>query len=184
MLAGQAEEMSVDQQRVRKTYTYKLVPTPEQEQALESVLWRCGVVANAPMRACKSAQPPGSSAACGVCVSCAMQSAHLPAIKAVRPEYREINAQVVQEVLHRLDKAFAACFRRVTAGARPGYPRVQGTDRSTSITYPQMGELGEHGGAVLDGGGWRDAEPIEDRAPPHSTPPSARRHPQDRLHQP
>jgi len=52
-------------------------------------------------------------------------------------------------VLHRLDNAFAAFFRRVTAGARPGYPRFQGQDRYNSFTYPQVGA---HGGAVLDGG--------------------------------
>jgi putative transposase len=80
-----------------------------------------------------------------------MQSAHLPAIKVVRPAYREINAQVVQDVLHRLDTAFAACFRRVTAGEHPGYPRFQGRDRYNSFTYPQVGAHGGHG-AALDGG--------------------------------
>jgi putative transposase len=81
-----------------------------------------------------------------------MQSAQLPAIKDGRPEYREINAQVVQDVLHRLDKACAAIFRRVKAGARPGYPRLQGRDRYTSFTYPQAGAHGGHGGASVDGG--------------------------------
>jgi putative transposase len=46
----------------------------------------------------------------------------------VRPDYRDLNAQVLQDVLHRLDNAFAACFRRVKAGAHPGCPRLQGTD--------------------------------------------------------
>jgi putative transposase len=72
-----------------------------------------------------------------------------PRIKAVRPEYRDVYAQVLQDVLHRLDNAFAAFFRRVTTGEHPGYPRFQGTDRYNSFTYPQMGA---HGGAVLDGG--------------------------------
>jgi putative transposase len=81
-----------------------------------------------------------------------MQSAQPPAIKEVRPEeYREINAQVLQDVLHRLDRACAAFFRRRQAGARPGYPRLQGTDRYTSFTYPQVGGHGGHGGAVVDG---------------------------------
>jgi putative transposase len=84
-------------------------------------------------------------------VTFAMQSAQLPTIKEVRPEYREINAQVVQDVLHRLDKACAAFFRRVTAGEQPGYHRFQGRDRYTSFTYPHGGH-GGHGGAVLDGG--------------------------------
>src|SRR5262249_26769766 len=86
---------------------------------------------------------------CRVCVTFAMQSAQLPAIKQVRPDYRDLNAQVLQDVLHRLDKAFAAFFRRLQAGERPGYPRFQGPDRYNSFTYPQVGA---HGGAVPDGG--------------------------------
>jgi hypothetical protein len=45
MLACQAEELRRDQQRARKTFTYKLLPTPEQERTLQTVVWRCGVVA-------------------------------------------------------------------------------------------------------------------------------------------
>jgi putative transposase len=52
-------------------------------------------------------------------------------------------------VLHRVDKTFQAFFQRVKHGETPGYPRFQGKDRSTSFTYPQVGE---HGGAALDGG--------------------------------
>jgi hypothetical protein len=31
----------MDQQRVRKAFKYQLLPTPEQEQAMASVVWRC-----------------------------------------------------------------------------------------------------------------------------------------------
>jgi putative transposase len=133
----------MDQQRVRKTYKYQLLPTPEQERALATVLWRCRELSNAGLQERKAAWEM-----CRVCVSFAMQSAQLPAIKQARPEYNDLNAQVLQDVLHRLEKALAACFRRVQAGARPGYPRLQGTDRSNSFTYPQVGA---HGGAVVDG---------------------------------
>jgi putative transposase len=137
--------MHMEEQRVRKTFKYKLVPTPEQERALATVVWRCRELYNAGLQERKAAWEQ-----CRVCVSFAMQSAQLPAIKDVRPEYRDLNAQVLQEVLHRLDNAFAAFFRRVKAGERqPGYPRFQGTDRYNSFTYPQVGA---HGGAVLDGG--------------------------------
>jgi putative transposase len=91
---------------------------------------------------------------CLTSVTVAMQSAQLPASKQVWPEYHEIHAQVLQDVLHRLDRACAAFFRRVQAGARPGYPRFQGRDRYASFTYPQVGEHGGHGGAVVDGGRW------------------------------
>jgi putative transposase len=152
MLACQAEEMDMDQLSARKTYKYKLMPTPAQQRTLATVVWRCGAAASSPTLVCRSAQPPGNSAECGVSVRFAMQSAHLPAIKVVRPEYREINTQVVQDVLHRLDKAFAAFVRRVTAGEHPGYPRFQGRDRYTSCTYLQVGAHGGHGGAAVDGG--------------------------------
>jgi putative transposase len=137
----------MEQQSARKTFTYKLVPTPEQERTLETVVWRCRELNNAGLQERTAAWEQ-----CGVSVTFAMQSAQLPAIKAVRPEYHEINAQVVQDVLHRLDKACAAFFRRLQAGAHPGYPRFQGRVRYHSFTYPQMGGHGAHGGAVVDGG--------------------------------
>jgi putative transposase len=129
---------------VRKTFTYQLLPTPAQQRTLATVVWRCRELYNAGLQERKVAWEQ-----CGITVTFAMQSAQLPAIKEVRPEYREINAQVLQDVLHRLDNAFAAFFRRVQVGERAGYPRFQGTDRYNSFTYPQVGE---HGGAVLDGG--------------------------------
>jgi putative transposase len=70
----------------------------------------------------------------------------LPDLKAACPEYAEINAQVLQDVLRRLDKTFQAFFRRVKAGETPGYPRFRGHSRYHSFTYPQYG-----GGVILDG---------------------------------
>jgi putative transposase len=135
----------MEQQRARKTFKYQLVPTPEQKRTLATVLWRCRELYNAGLQERKAAWEQRR-----VCVTFAMQSAQLPAIKDVRPDYRDINAQVLQDVLHRLDKAFGAFFRRVQAGEQhPGYPRFQGTDRYNSLTYPQVGA---HGGAALDGG--------------------------------
>jgi putative transposase len=129
---------------VRKTYKYKLTPTPEQARALEAVLWRCRELYNAGLQERKAAWEK-----CHISVSFAMQSAQLPGIMEVRPEYREISAQVLQDVLHRLDKTFQAYFWRMQNGELPGYPRFQGKNSSTSFTYPQVGR---HGGAVLDGG--------------------------------
>jgi putative transposase len=134
----------MEQQGMRKPYKYQLMPTPEQEQALATVLWRCRELYNAGLEERKAAWER-----CRVSVTFAMQSAQLPPIKDVRPQYREINAQVLQEVLHRLDKAFQAFVRRVKAGEQPSYPRFQGKDRYPSFTYAQVGEPG---GAVLDGG--------------------------------
>jgi putative transposase len=132
------------QQRARKTYTYQPVPTPEQERTLEIVVWRCRELYTAGLQERRAACEKRR-----VYMSFARQSAQLPAIQAVRPAYGDISAQVLQDVLHRLERAFAACFCRVQAGAHPGYPRLQGADRYHSFTSPQVGA---HGGAALDGG--------------------------------
>ena len=86
---------------------------------------------------------------CGVSVNYYQQKAELPGIKEAMPDYAEVNAQVLQDVVLRVDRAFQAFFRRLQAGETPGYPRFQGRDRYNSFTYPQVGE---HGGAALDGG--------------------------------
>jgi len=44
------------------------------------------------------------------------QQAELPGIKEAMPEYGEVNAQVLQDVVLRMDHAFQAFFRRVKNG--------------------------------------------------------------------
>ncbi len=39
----------MEQQRVRKTFKYKLMPTSEQARAVERVLWRCRTLYNTVM---------------------------------------------------------------------------------------------------------------------------------------
>jgi len=129
------------QQAVRKTFKYKLNPSPEQERAMAFVLRRCRELYNAALEERRDAWHK-----CGVSVTEASQSAQLPAVKEVRPDYRDIHSQVLQDVLTRLDRAFAAFFRRLREGQTPGYPRFQGAARYTSFTYKQFGY-----GATLDG---------------------------------
>jgi putative transposase len=127
---------------VRKTFKYKLQPTAEQEATMAFVLTRCQELYNAALTERREAWRMRR-----VGITLAAQSAQLPAIKAVRPEYRDIHSQVLQDVLTRLDWAFQAYFRRVKAGETPGYPRFQGTNRYDSFTYKQFGN-----GAALDNG--------------------------------
>jgi putative transposase len=129
---------------LRKAYKYKLKPTPEQERVLAETLWQCRRLYNTALE-----QRITAYRRCGVSLSQDEQSAELPDLKAAFPEYANINAQVVQDVLARLDKTYQAFFRRVKAGQTPGYPRFQGADRWHSFTYKQVGE---HGGARLDNG--------------------------------
>src|SRR5215470_7251895 len=128
------------QQRMRKTYKYQLKPTLEQEQAMAFVIRRCRERYNAALQERRDAWQK-----CSVSITLAGQSAQLPAVKEVRPEYRDLHAQVLQDVLRRLDRAFQAFFRRIREGQTPGYPRFQGTTRYSSFTDKQVGN-----GATLD----------------------------------
>jgi putative transposase len=136
----------MDQQQsdcVRKTFKYKLMPTPDQARALEVVVWRCRTLYNAALEQRKTAWER-----CHVSVTYYQQKAELPDLKAACPEYAKVHAQVVQDVVLRVERAFHAFFRRLKHGEEPGYPRFQGRDRSNSFTYPQYGG---HGGVVLGG---------------------------------
>jgi putative transposase len=65
------------------------------------------------------------------------------------PDYGEVHAQVLQDVVLRVDRAYQAFFRRIASGDTPGYPRFHGYDRYNSFTYPQVGQ---RGGARFDNG--------------------------------
>jgi len=71
------------------------------------------------------------------------QSAKLPKLKKDKPEFKEVNSQVLQQVLVRLDRSFKSFFRRIKAGEKPGYPRFKTEGWYSSLIYPQH-EAGFH----------------------------------------
>jgi len=112
-------------QRARKTYKYKLMPTPEHEQALGTVLLRCRTLYNCAQeqRTTWWGRVQARSA------TYFQQKAELPDLKGSCPEYCEVHSQVLQDVLLRVERTFQAFFRRIKNGETPGYPRFQGTNR-------------------------------------------------------
>ncbi|MFD9215524.1 RNA-guided endonuclease InsQ/TnpB family protein [Streptomyces sp. NPDC059544] len=69
------------------------------------------------------------------------QSAQLKDIRAFDPERQgrwSFSSQ--QATLRRLDKAFAAFFRRVRAGEKPGYPRFRGVNWFDTVDFPKDGD--------------------------------------------
>jgi putative transposase len=131
------------QQGVRKTFTYQLLPTPEQEQALATVVWRCRTLYNVAREQRTTWWDRGQ----GTGATSYQQQAELPDRKAACPEYAAVHAHVLQDVIVRVDRTFQAFFHRVMAGEQPGYPRFQGTDRYHSFTFPEYGN-----GTVVNGG--------------------------------
>ncbi len=134
----------MDEQTTRKSYTYKLKPTLEQERQLERTLMLCRHVYNAAIGERREAWRLR-----GVSVNYYQQKAELPGIKEAMPDYAEVNSQVLQDVVLRVDRAYQAFFRRVKSGETAGYPRFQGRNRYHSFSYPQVGE---HGGVRVDNG--------------------------------
>jgi putative transposase len=134
----------MEQQRMRKTFKYKLKPAPVQERGIERAPLLCRPVDNAAVGERREAWRMRD-----VSVASSQQKAESPSSKEAMPEYAEVNAQVSQDAALRRDRAFAAFFHRIRAGQRPGSPRFHGRDRYNSFTCPQVGD---HGGARVDNG--------------------------------
>ncbi len=117
-----------------KAYKFRLYPTRKQVTTLEWTLRRCCELYNAALQERRDAYRMG-----GVSISYEMQAEQLKEVKQLREEYQQIHSQVQQDVLKRLDKAFAAFFRRLKNSETPGYPRFKSGDRYDSFTYPQDG---------------------------------------------
>jgi len=124
----------MEQQTVRKTYKYKLKPTPPQEQALEGVLWHCRERYNTALEQRSTAWQHRH-----VSVSRYEQEAELKDMRAEFPEYAAIHSHVLQDVLARLDKTYQAFFRRVQRGEKAGFPRFKGKNRCHSCTFKEYG---------------------------------------------
>src|SRR6476659_7318328 len=119
----------MEQQSVRKTYQYKLTPTPEQARALDRTLMLCRHIYNAAVGERREAWRLR-----GVSVTYFQQKAELPGIKEAMPDYAEVNAQVLQDVILRGDRACQAFFRRVQAGETPGI-RASTAESATTASH-------------------------------------------------
>jgi putative transposase len=119
---------------MNKTYQFRLYPTKKQQATLNKWLALCCEVYNAALQERRDAYRMA-----GVSLGFAQQCAELPGCKEVRPELAEVNSQVVQDAVKRVDLAFAAFFRRCEAGEQPGYPRFRSRFRYDSLTFKQYG---------------------------------------------
>ena len=123
-----------EKQQPRKTYHFRIYPTRKQTQTLEHWLGLCCQVYNAALDERRSAYRMA-----GVSLSYAHQCAELPACKEVCPELCEVPAQVLQDAVKRVDRAYADFFRRVENAEEPGYPRFKSRSRYASMTFKQYG---------------------------------------------
>jgi putative transposase len=115
-----------------KSFKYRIYPNKANAEELQWTLDRCRELYNAALAERKEAYRMA-----GKQISYFDQKRDLVEIKSeIRPEYKEIGSQVLQDVILRVEKAYKAFFRRVKNGEKPGFPRFQGRNRYNSFTYP------------------------------------------------
>jgi len=74
------------------------------------------------------------------------QSAKLPPMKEVKPWYKSVYSQVLQNVLKRLDGAYEKFFEGLKEGKKKaGFPKFKKRGKYSSITYPQYKFRPENG---------------------------------------
>ncbi len=148
---------------VALTYEYKLKPTKQQIAEMERILEVCHKVWNYALRERKdwinSRRSPVNTCslhreyiipADAPYPSFKLQCQRLTEAKKDVSELRSVNAQVLQQVLRRLEQAFE---RRQKLGA--GFPRFKKPNRMRSFVFPQLGKEPLRTGAVkLPSLGW------------------------------
>lgn len=130
------------------TYEYKAIPTPEQAGMIEHTLTVCRKVWNFALRERKDWL---NSRKCQV-NACSIESEYIILVDAPYPNYAQqcksltqakaklselatVNAQVLQQVLRKLETAFLDMRRKGM-----GFPRFKNRYRMRSFVYPQMGK--------------------------------------------
>jgi putative transposase len=125
---------------VIRAYKFLMRPTVGQAVALTEMLQDHCSLYNGALQERRDAYRHASKTS----VKYGMQAAQLKDIRAFDPESQgrwSFSSQ--QATLRRLDKAFAAFFRRVKSGEAPGYPRFRGSGTSTRWTSPRTGTVAD-----------------------------------------
>src|SRR5690242_14869993 len=120
-----------------RAYKFLMRPTVGQAAALAAMLADHCSLYNGALQERRDAYRHASKTS----VKYGVQSAQLKEIRAFDPERQgrwSFSSQ--QATLRRLDKAFAAFFRRITSGDTPGYPRFRGVNWFDTVEFPKDGD--------------------------------------------
>lgn len=119
---------------MRKTYKYRIYANKQTLEKAENWLYLCRQLYNVALeqRITAYKQNRKQLSEYGQCYD-------IKGVKTIT-EYKDVNAQCLQEVLGRLDKAYKAFFRRVKSKqGKVGFPRFKGGNRYNSFTLKQSG---------------------------------------------
>ena len=125
---------------LRRTYRYRIYPTARQRLALEAQLRFACELYNAALEQRRDAWRSQRRA-----LNYVTQCRELTDVRAAGLGPVQMNCTAMRDPLRRLDRAFAAFFRRVKARTNPGYPRFRASRRYDSLTWAD------------DGPSWTDA---------------------------
>lgn len=129
---------------MRRTYRHRIYPTRRQAAALQAQLGQACDLYNAALEHRRRMWRDHR-----VSVGYGAQSAELRDLRADGLLDAGANFWSQQAVLKRLDRAFAAFFRRVKAGEKAGYPRFKPRRRFDTLEWSFAGNAG---GCALRGG--------------------------------
>src|SRR3989441_5961718 len=130
---------------LRRTYRYRIYPTVRLRLALEAQLGFACQLYNAALEQRRYAWRGRP-----LSVSLYKQFRGLTAVRGAGMGQAKMSCSAMRDPLRRLDRAFAAFFRRVNAGAKPGYPRFRSVRRYDSLTWDSGWGL-HHGRLALQG---------------------------------
>ena len=121
---------------MRRSCKFLLRPTAKQQAALAGMLEDHRQLYNAALEHRKTAYQRA-----GVTVRYGEQSADLKHIRRADQDGQGRWSFCSQQAtLRRLDRTFAAFFRRIKAGEKPGYPRFKGQGRFDTVVWPENGD--------------------------------------------
>ena len=126
---------------MRKTFQFRLRPTPSQKRQLEATLGASRFVFNWAIEDRKALWDY-----CQVSTGFFDQSKFLTHLKELHPFLKEVHAHPLQEALKRVDTSFQRYFAARQEGKRHGRPRFKGGHFYKSFTFKEWGN-----GARLDG---------------------------------
>jgi putative transposase len=112
--------MNDKKETLKKKTTYRLYPNKTQEGLLWDIFILQKNLYNALIE-----QRIDAHKRCGVSLNFYDQANELPELKKQLPEYQQINAQSLQNLCKRINRAFDNFFKRVKKGQTPGFPRFK-----------------------------------------------------------
>lgn len=146
-LISKEEVASISQwKEITKSYKYEMTPTKNQEVKLNQILNTCRHLYNDVLRERKEGWKNG-----GWNIQYNDQQNYLPILRNRNDEFgkdlKDVYAQVLQNVIKRVDISYQNFFRRVKNNKegksgqykKPGFPRFKGFGRYDSFTFPQYG---------------------------------------------